>query len=116
MNKKTFTIFCSFFVYLDLWHPYNLARTVVCSQTYLGLDVTKPVFRVSDKVRLKPVSSALETSWKLEILLVDKKVADVSAQMPRLVCAFVVRKVNPEDRFSRIEAHLEYVQLLPNPT
>ena len=28
---------------------------------YLGLDVRKPVFGVSDKARLKPVSSATET-------------------------------------------------------
>ena len=32
----------------------------VCNK--LGLDTTKPVFRVSDKARLKPVSSATETS------------------------------------------------------
>ena len=30
----------------------------------------KPAFVVSDKARLKPVSSAIETSWKIEILLV----------------------------------------------
>ena len=29
---------------------------------YRGLDMTKPVFRVSNKARLKPVSSAIETS------------------------------------------------------
>ena len=37
---------------------------------YLGLVVTKPVFQVSDKVRLKPVSLATETCKKIEILLV----------------------------------------------
>ena len=31
---------------------------------------TKPVFRVSDKARLTPVSTATETSKKIEILLV----------------------------------------------
>ena len=37
---------------------------------YMGLNVTRPVFRISDKARLKPVSSAIETSWKIEISLV----------------------------------------------
>ena len=34
---------------------------------YMGRDPRKPVFRVSDKGRLKPVSSAKETSRKIEI-------------------------------------------------
>ena len=33
----------------------------------MGLDTTKPVFGVSDKARIKPVSSATETSQKIEI-------------------------------------------------
>ena len=37
---------------------------------YLGLAATKPVFWVYNKTRLKPVSSATETSWKIEISLV----------------------------------------------
>ena len=36
----------------------------------MGHDVTKPVFRVSDKARLKPVSSVTETSKKIENSLV----------------------------------------------
>ena len=36
----------------------------------MGLVATKPVFRVSDKVRFKPACSATETSWKIEISLV----------------------------------------------
>ena len=36
----------------------------------MGVIATKPVFGVSNKARLKPVSSATETSWKIEILLV----------------------------------------------
>ena len=36
----------------------------------LGLDATKPVFRVSEKVGLKPVSLATETSKKIENLLI----------------------------------------------
>ena len=35
----------------------------------MGLVATKHVFGVSDKARLKPVSSATETSYKTEILL-----------------------------------------------
>ena len=36
----------------------------------MGLDATKPVFGVSEKLRLKPVSSATENSYKLKIALV----------------------------------------------
>ena len=36
----------------------------------MGLLLTKPVFGVSDKARFKPVSSATETSYKIENLLV----------------------------------------------
>ena len=69
----------------------------------MGIDVTKPVSWGSEKSRLKPVSSATtESSWKIVILLVasldmilsntQKKGADQSAQIGRLVCAFFVRK------------------------
>ena len=36
----------------------------------LGLVARKPVFGVSDNASFKPVSSASETSWKIEISLV----------------------------------------------
>ena len=36
----------------------------------MGLDPTIPIVGVSEKARLKPVSSATETSKKIEILLV----------------------------------------------
>ena len=64
----------------------------------MGLDATKPVFRASDKARLKPVSSAMETSLKIEISRVASldtilnKNADQSAGMHRMVCALFVRK------------------------
>ena len=69
----------------------------------MGIHVIKPVFGVSDKARLKPVSSATETSWKIENCACSKslydtfqkannKCADQSVRMRRLVCAFVVRK------------------------
>ena len=35
-----------------------------------AFEATKAVFRVSDKARLKPVSSATETSYKIESSLV----------------------------------------------
>ena len=38
----------------------------------MGLKATKPVFRVSNKVRLKPVSSATEISEENEILPVAR--------------------------------------------
>ena len=34
----------------------------------MGLDARIPVFTVSDKVSLKPVCSAAETSWNIETL------------------------------------------------
>ena len=43
----------------------------------------KPVFVVFDQVRLKPVCSATETSYCLEILAIETR--------DRLICAFVVR-------------------------
>ena len=69
----------------------------------MGLGATKPVFGVSDKARLKPVSSATQTSLKIEIPHVasvdmillqigNNTGADQSARMRRLVCAFDVCK------------------------
>ena len=64
----------------------------------MGFEATNSVFWVSDKARLKPVSSATETSKKTEISLVEafqkanSKGADQSGRMHRLVCTFVVRK------------------------
>ena len=45
-------------------HPMFMDSQNTHSKTHLhmGHDVRKPVFGVSDKVRLKPVSSATETS------------------------------------------------------
>ena len=41
---------------------YVLVRAYALIGSNMGLDVRKPVFRVSDKARLKPDSSATETS------------------------------------------------------
>ena len=69
----------------------------------MGLVARKPAFGVSHKASFKPVSSATETSLKIEILICSKfsydtfnkannKGADQTAWMRRLVCACVVRK------------------------
>ena len=68
----------------------------------MGLVARKPVFGVSDKVRLKPVPTATETSQKIEISLAaslnlcipkaNNKGADQTARMRRLVCVFIVHK------------------------
>ena len=68
----------------------------------MSLVERKPVFRVYDQVRLKPACSATEASQTLEISDIEtrdiilprqanNKGADQTAQMCRLICAFVVR-------------------------
>ena len=80
----------------------------------MGLNATKPVFGISDKVSFKPDSSASETSWKIEIspvaslhMILPKmqitKGTDQTARMCRLVCDCVVSKTH-EDRFSHVKA------------
>ena len=74
----------------------------------MGLGITKPVFGVSDKVRLKPVSSATETNLENEISLVvswymilsKKQISKALIRLPRWLFT------NPEDRISLIEAHM----------
>ena len=67
----------------------------------MGLNARKPVFRVSEKARLKPVSSAIETSWNSDILpetrydtfqKANNKGTDQTAWMPSLVCPCVIPK------------------------
>ena len=69
----------------------------------MDLVARKPVFGVSDKVRMKPFSAAAETSQKLEICLIasfrydifrraNNKRANQTARIRRLVCAGVVLK------------------------
>ena len=48
----------------------NLFSVALLQAKVVGLVATKPVFGVSDKVRFKPVSSAIETSLQIEISLV----------------------------------------------
>ena len=52
----------------DNGRPFWECTSII--EHYKGLDATKPVSRVFDKPRLKPVSSATETNYKSEILLV----------------------------------------------
>ena len=49
-----------------LYTVWGRNRTIIFLDK-LGLGATTPVFGVSDKARLKPVSSAIEISWKNEI-------------------------------------------------
>ena len=63
-----------------------------------SLDATKPVFGFSDKTSFKPVSSATETSYKIEISPErEYKGADQTAQPRSLVCGYVVSKLPKAD-------------------
>ena len=81
----------------------------------MGRDKRKPVFGVSNKARLKPVLSATETSYKIEILLVAR--LDMILSNQRIIKALIrLRRstgwsalllfTNPKDRFSPVEAHI----------
>ena len=83
----------------------------------MGLDATKPVFGVSDKARLKPVPSAIEISWTIEISLVASLNMILSEK--RTTKALISLRgctgwstpllfVNPKDRFFQVEAHIIY--------
>ena len=81
----------------------------------MGLDATKPVFGVSSKARLKPVSSATETSYKigiplttsLDMILSQKRIT--RALISLLICTGLSAPLlfaNLKDKFSRIEAFI----------
>ena len=87
----------------------------------MGLDVTKPVFGIVDKVRLKPVFAATETSKKIEfslevsndIILSNQRITKVLIRLRG--CAgwsAPLLFANPEDRFSRVKAHIVLIKLL----
>ena len=89
----------------------------------MGLAARKPVFRVSDKARLKPVSSTTETSQKVEIsleaslnlILSIKRITQALIRLRR--CAGWSAPVlfeNPEDRFSNDEAQISLAIYLPS--
>ena len=78
----------------------------------IGLDATKPVFRVSDK----PVSSASKTSKKIEISpaasvdMIRTKTRITKALIGLRGCPVLsapLMIVNPDDKFSRVAANLE---------
>ena len=79
----------------------------------MGLDVTKPVFGVSDKAKLKMILSAIEILLvcRLEIILKKVNIKDAvqSAQMHRLIHAggsATLLLVNRKDRFSGFKADI----------
>ena len=72
---------------------------------HMGLDATNPVFGVSDKARLKPVSSATAS---LDMILSKKQITKALIRLRR--CAgwsAPVLFATTEDRFSRVEAHMD---------
>ena len=84
----------------------------------MGRVERKPVFRVSDKVKFKPVCSAVETDKKIEISLVESlemilSNKQITKALIRLHgCAgwsAPLLFANPEDRFSSIAAEIDLV-------
>ena len=81
-------------------------------QIHLGLIALKPVSQISNKTRLKQVSSATETSWNIEISL--EAILDMILSSEGITkaptnlheCAGQCCSQTPEDRFSRVEDHL----------
>ena len=85
----------------------------------MGLNVTKPVFGVSDKMRLKPVSSATETNKKIEfsvvanldMIMILSKTQITKGLISLCRCAgwsgrsALLLFTNLKHRFSCIEAH-----------
>ena len=107
MDKKIMIILrskCLLFWTYGTFHDSR--KYLIINRTEIGLIATKPVFGVSDIVKLKPLSSATEASLKVENVctcskfrrydnfkLSNNKGADQTARMHRLVCAFVVCKL-----------------------
>ena len=73
-------------------------------------DKLKPVFVVSDEARLKPVSSATETSYKIGVLLeasLEMKLSKIANNILANTPLFVVHKHPfPRERFSRAKAYI----------
>ena len=89
----------------------------------MGLLAIKPVFRVSNKARLKLATSATETRWKTENLLVSS--LDMILSKKRITKALIRLRecagwsapllfANTEDRFSHVEAHI-FVHFVSGP-
>ena len=81
----------------------------------MGLDATKPICGVFDKVRFNAACSATETSLKIEILLLAS--LDIILSNKQITKALIrLRRcpgwsapfsfANPKDRFSHVKAHI----------
>ena len=93
--------------------PLRHTRTYLSRYSNLGLVARKPVFGVCDKASFKPVSTAIETSLKIEISLVisldiilfDKQIAKALIRLRGCAGWSVpICSQTPEDRFSRVAA------------
>ena len=81
----------------------------------MGVDATKPVFRASEKARLKSVSTATETSQKIEnsqvanLDMVLSKKRKIKVLISLRGCAGWSAHLlftNPKDMFSQVEAQI----------
>ena len=56
---------------MNLYQPVcESIMACTCNMKFkMGRDATKPIFKISDKLRFKPACSATETSWKVETSL-----------------------------------------------
>ena len=123
LNATASCMFCLKFALSFHLHPYFVCASskdaistgISCTGSYMGWDVIKPVFGVSDQVIHKPAYSATETSWNSEISLVacfDMILSNksITKALIRLRgCAGWSAPLlfsNLEDRFSRMEAHI----------
>ena len=90
---NSFTVYASCRIYRNCIHDdFFLYCLIVLTQQEMSHATRKPVFGVSNQVRLKPVCSIIEA--------VKNKGADQTARMCRLTCAFVVR-IGQKQIFSR---------------
>ena len=93
----------------------NQRPIISCAGPYMGLNATKPVFRVSVNLRGTQISLLIYRDqlehWKFACSKfrydtfpkVNNKVAVQSARMRSLVCAFAVHK---QQSFSHVEAYI----------
>ena len=80
----------------------------------MGHDVRKSVFGFYDQVISKLPAKVLQTSWKIECLLVasldvilsDKQIKKALIRMPRARWSASILLTKPKDRFSNAECHI----------
>ena len=82
----------------------------------MGLDATKPVFRVSNKVRFIPACSATETCKTIEISFIAN--LDMILFKMRITKGLISLRLccsqTTEDRFSRVAAHTRQAKAICN--